>query len=157
MRQRAHHRIRREAAERAQGAELHGIAEVFEQRPVRGPLAIGDDAIDHLDAAGRADPAWRALAAGFDSAELHGKSRLFGHVDGVVEHHDAAVADQAVGLGEGLVVERQVEQRAGKIGAERATDLYGADLTPGRGAAADVLDQFAERDAECRLVKTADI
>ncbi len=37
MGERAHHRIRREAAERAQRAELHGVAEVFEHREVSPP------------------------------------------------------------------------------------------------------------------------
>ena len=86
-----------------------------------------DDAVDRLDAARRADAAGRALAAGFDGAELHGEARLLGHVDGVVEHHDAAMADQAVARGEGLVVERRVEQRAREIGAERPADLHRAD------------------------------
>ena len=36
-----------------------------------------------------------------------------GHVDRVVEHDDAAVAEHALG-GECLVVERRVEQRSGK-------------------------------------------
>ena len=44
----------------------------------------------------------------------------------VVEHHDAAMADQPVGGGERLVVERRVEQLAREIGAERAADLHGA-------------------------------
>ena len=38
------------------------------------------------------------------------------------------MADQTVGLGERLVVERRVEQRARKIGAERAADLDRAVL-----------------------------
>ena len=89
-------------------------------------LLAGDDPVDDLDAAGRADPAGRALAAGFDRAELHGEARLLGHVDRVVEDDDAAMADQPVAGGEGLVVERRVEQLAREIGAERAADLHGA-------------------------------
>jgi hypothetical protein len=59
-------------------------------------LDARDDLVDHLDAARRADAAGRALAAAFDGAEFHGEARLLRHVDGVVEHHDAAMADQAV-------------------------------------------------------------
>src|SRR6476469_7340545 len=81
MGERAHHRIGRETAERAQRAELHGVAEVFDQRDVLfGGLAV-DDAIERLDTARRADTAGRALAARFQRAELHGKARLLHHVD----------------------------------------------------------------------------
>ena len=95
-------------------------------------VLAGDDAVDHLDAAHRADPAGRALAAGFDGAELEGEAGLRRHVDGVVEHDDAAMADQPVGGGEGLVVERRVEQRGREIGAERPADLHGAHRPAGR-------------------------
>ena len=97
-----------------------------------GHAFAGDDPVDDLDAAGRADPARRALAAAFDGAEFHGEARLLRHVDGVVEHDDAAMADQAVARGEGLVVERRVEQRAREIGAERAADLHRADRPAGQ-------------------------
>ena len=64
------------------------------------------------------------------------------HVDRVVEHHDAAMADQAVPRGEGFVVERRVEQRAREIGAERAADLHRAHRPAGGRAAADIVDQI---------------
>ncbi len=65
------------------------------------------------------------------------------------------MADQAVARREGLIIERRVEQRARKIGAKRAADLDGADRASGKGAAADVVDQFAERDAEGDLEQPA--
>ena len=47
----AHHGIRDEAAERAERAEFHGVAELGQQRQVLvAPLAF-DDAVDDLDAA----------------------------------------------------------------------------------------------------------
>ena len=57
-------------------------------RGSRRGRSSGDDPVDHLDAAHRADPARRALAARLLGAELHREPRLPGHVDGVVEHHD---------------------------------------------------------------------
>ena len=81
-------------------------------------------------------------------AEFHGEPRLLRHVDGVVEHDDAAMADQAVARGESFVVERRVEQGAWEIGPERSADLNRAHRPSARGAAADVVDQFAQRDAE---------
>ena len=76
------------------------------------------------------------------------KRACFGHVDGVVEHDDAAMADQPVLGGERLVVERRVEQRAREIGAERAADLHRLDRAARSRAAADIVDQLAERQAE---------
>src|SRR5579871_720754 len=104
MSERARHRIRHEAAERAKGTEFHRVAEVFEHREICRAILAANDAVDRLHAAGRADPAGRALAARFDGAELHREPGLLRHVHSVVEHHDAAVADQAVARGEGLVV-----------------------------------------------------
>jgi hypothetical protein len=91
-------------------------AEVFEHREVAGAILAADDAIHGLDAAGRADAAWRALAARLDRAELHREAGLLRHVDGVVEHDDAAMADQPVARGKRLVVERRVEQCPREVG-----------------------------------------
>jgi len=46
--------------------------------------------------AGGADAAGGALAAGFGGAEFEGEAGLTRHIDGVVEHHDAAMADEAL-------------------------------------------------------------
>src|SRR5579884_4383197 len=71
--ERAHDRIGREAAERAQRTKLHGVAEVLEERQVAGAILAAHDAFDRLDTAGCADAAWRTLAAGFECAEFHGE------------------------------------------------------------------------------------
>src|SRR5690606_29946389 len=92
MRQRAHHRIGSEAAERAERAELHRVAEIRDQLdlPVRGNARR--KTVEHLDTARRADAAWRALAAALDSAELHGEAGLLQHVGGVVKDDDPGMA-----------------------------------------------------------------
>jgi hypothetical protein len=102
---RAHHGIGCEPAERAERAKFECLAELLDQGEVGGDVA-GRRWIfaTRLGPAHRADPARRALAAALDAAELEGEAGHRGHVDGVVEHHDAAVADQAVGGGEGLDV-----------------------------------------------------
>src|SRR5689334_20947212 len=69
-------RIRGQPAQGAERSVDHGVAEIVEQLQVLLAVLAGDDAVDHLDAAGRADPAGRALAAGFHGAELHGEARL---------------------------------------------------------------------------------
>ena len=103
----------------------------------------------------RADAAGRALAAGFNGAEFHGEAGLLGHVDGVVKHHDAAVADHGAIGGEGFIVHRQVKLRGWNIGAERAAHLHGAQWLAREGAAAEIIDQLAERDAKRLLHQSA--
>ncbi len=70
------------------------------------------------------------------------------HVHTVVEHRDPGMADQPPGVRERFIVERQVEHRRREIGAERTADLHRAHRPPARRAAADVVHQLAQRDAE---------
>ena len=70
-----------------------------------------------LDAAHRADPAGRALAATLHGAELHGETGHGPHVDRVVEHYDPGVTDQAFGGRQDLIVEGQIEAAGREIGA----------------------------------------
>ena len=101
--------------------------------------------VDDLDAAHGADAARRALAARLDGAELHGEPRLLAHVDGVVEHDEAAVAEHRADRGELLVVERRIELRLGDVSAERTAGLDGADRSAGGAAAAEVVEDLAQR------------
>src|SRR5712671_231865 len=57
--------------------------------------------------------------------------------------------------GKSLIVERRVEQRAWEVCAERAADLHRANRASRKGAAADIIDQFAERDTEGDLEQSA--
>src|SRR5262245_44153954 len=155
VRERAHDRVGREAAECAERAEFHGVAEVLDYGEVLGTMLAGDDALDGLHAACRADAAGRALAAGFERAELECEAGLLGHVDGVIEDDDTAMADEAIALGEGFIVERRIEQRAREIGAEWTADLHRFDWPAGGGAAANVVDELAKRDAEGGLEQPA--
>ena len=129
MGERAHHRVRRKAAQRAQRSEFHGVAEVFEQRDVLAPPFALDDAVDDLDPSCRANAARRALAAGLQRAELHGEASLLHHVDGVVENHNAPMADEAALGRERLVIEGRVEQRRGgnRRQAGRRSERRGPD------------------------------
>src|SRR3984885_9056488 len=94
---------------------LGSWAEIFPEVFERARHGVGRET---AEGAQRADPAGRALAAGFDGAEFHGKTRLFQHVDGVVEHHDAGMTDQTVARGKGLIIERRIEQRTREGGAK---------------------------------------
>ena len=152
---RAAHRIGGEAPQRAEGALAHGVAEVLDQLEVRRNLLAVQDLVHGLDAAHGADAAGGALAAAFRRAELEGEARLFGHLHGVVEHHDAAVADHPASRREGFEVKGRVEQGSREIGAQRAADLHRADRTARGRAAADVIDELAQCDAKRRLEHAA--
>src|SRR5262245_14750582 len=155
MTERAHHRVRREATQSAQRTELHGVAKVRDQRQVLVGSCTGQDLVNGFGAASRADAAGRTLAAAFDSAEFEGKPSLPRHVDGVIEHDNTAMTDEAVASSEGFVVEWCVEQRAREIGAERAADLHGLHWTARGRATANVIYQLTQRHAEGRLEQTA--
>ena len=103
-------------------------------------------AVDHLDAARRADAAGRALAARLEGAELHRVARHLRPCRRCRRRRRCPPCPtQRADLGERLVVERRVELRFGQVGAERSADLHRANR-PARGAAAAVVvEQLAQR------------
>src|SRR5690606_39489966 len=125
-----------------------GISLVLAQRATRLSLPAGADAVYYLHAPHGPDAARGALAARLVGAELHGEASLRRHVDGVVEHHHAAVADQPALRRERLVVEGRVEQRFGEVRPQRAAHLHGADRAAAVGAAAEIRDALPERQPE---------
>src|ERR1700704_6304435 len=113
------------------------MAKVLEERDILRRLTAVEDAINDLDATGRADPARRAFAATFDRAKPHRESGHPRHVDGIVENDEAAVANKPVERRKSLVIIRRIEQRAWKIGAERSAALPRPPRPAGQRAAAD--------------------
>ena len=95
------------------------------------------------------------FSAAFDRAEIEGKTRLLGHVRRIVEHDNAAVADETVPRRKGFIVERRVEIGAREVGAERSANLHGFDRAARCRAPADVVDKFAKRDAEGHFEEAA--
>src|SRR5207302_3605000 len=102
-----------------------------------------------------ANPARRAFAAGFDRTEMEGEARLLREIDGVVEHHDAAMPDHAASCRERFIINRHVKQAGWPIGTKRPAHLHRAHRAPGVGAAAELFDHFAQREAECAFDQTA--
>ena len=80
------------------------MAKVLEERDILRRFHAREHAIDDLDTAGRADPARGALAAAFDRAKFHREPRHQGHVDGIVENDEAAMADEAVACRKRLII-----------------------------------------------------
>src|SRR5580658_7242899 len=155
MIERAKHGHRGKSAKSAERAVRHHLAKVAQELEVLLAVPAGDDLVDRLHTAGRTDPAGRAFAAAFRGAELEGETRLARHVDAVIEDDDAAVAQHAVGRRHRFIIERGIEQRGGKIGAERSADLNRADRPARARAAAETFDQIAQGCAKGELDEPA--
>src|SRR5258707_1279516 len=83
-----------------------------------------------------------------EGTELECIAGLRGHVDRIVEHHDATVAEHAAALREGLIVERRVEFRFGPVAAERPAYLYRADRPACTRTPAEFLQQRSQWHAK---------
>src|SRR4029450_9801806 len=114
-----------------------------------------DDTVDHFNASRGTDAAGRAFSARLDRTELHRIPRHLGHVDGVVEYDDAAMAHQRANVSERLIVERCIELGLGHECAQRTANLNGPDRTTRRAPAPIVVQEFAQREPECLLDETA--
>jgi hypothetical protein len=126
----ADNRVGDEPAQSTERSELQGVAKVAQQFQVGIDIPAREDLVHRLHPAHRPDAARGAFTAGFRAAELHREACLARHIDGFVEHDDAAMADQAVLGRECFIVERRVEQCGWKIGAQRAADLHRSDGRP---------------------------
>ena len=126
----------------------HGVAQVAQKFDLLGLVFPFCDAVNHLDAAGRANAARCAFTAGLNGAELHRVACQLGHVGGVVMHHDAAVTDSGADRDIGFVVEGNIPMRFRHVGAQRATHLHRFDRSAAGAAATVVEYEFAQRDTK---------
>src|SRR5665213_3390761 len=154
MFERAHHRQRSQTAERAKRTCGHRVAKIAQQFYIIRAIAILDDAIDNLNSASRSDATGRAFAARFQRAEFHRIARHLSEVSGIVEDHDAAMTQETASACHRLVINRKVEHRVWKVSAERTTHLHRSQRTTTRRAAAQVFNQFTQRQAEGQLEKS---
>src|SRR5580698_8460459 len=113
MVERAEDRHGNQPAESAERAVCHDLAKITQQFDILLAVAAGDDLVHGLNAAGRTDPARRALAAAFLGAKFHGEAGLARHVDAVVENDDSTMAQHTAGGSHRLVVERRIDERLG--------------------------------------------
>ncbi len=65
------------------------------------------------------------------------------------------MTDHRADFSKRLVIERRIELRFGKIGAERSADLYRLDRPAAGRAAPPVVDEFTHGYAECFFDKAA--
>ena len=156
MLERAQHRERRHAAQRAQRAVQHRVAQVAQQRDrlprgSRPPRCGRSPRRRASSRCGRACTCrrtrWRRTPS--RSAPCCAMSTVSSNATMPPWPTIAPIG------GEGFVVERRVELRLGKVGAERPADLHRADRPAGGRAAAEVVQQLAQRDAEGLLDQAA--
>ena len=142
-------------AQAAERALRHRLAEILEQPQISIAIDAVQNAIDHFDAASRADAARRALSARLDRTEFHRITRHARHVDRIVERHDAAMTEQRTDAAQRLVVDGSVELRRRNVGAQRTADLDCADGTARGRTTAVVVQQLSQADAERAFDETA--
>ncbi len=141
------HRVGRRLAQPAQRRVLDHFAQ-FDQ-----PLDVGlfaaalADAIEDLQHPLRADPAGHALAARLLLDEFEEEAGDVDHAAILIHDDQAAGAHDGAQFGERLVVQRHVQVLLGNAAAGRAADLGGLEGLAAGDAAADVVDQIAERHA----------
>ena len=145
------HRVGRRLAEAAERRLLDRLAEVDEALDVALLALAVADARDDLEHALGADAAGRALAAALLLDEVEEEARHVDHAGVLVHDDEAAGAHDGAELGQRLEVDRRVEVLLGDAAARRAAELRGLELLAVGDAAADVVDDVAERDAEVDL------
>ena len=154
--QRGEDRVRGRLAEAAERRVLDRVGQVLElDEHLLGALA-GADLLEHLEHAAGADAAGRALAAGLVLGEPEVELRHRGHAVLVGEDDHAAGAHHGPDLRERPVVDRRVEVLLGDAAAGRAAGLHRLELASAGDAAADVVDDLAQRGAH-RDLDEADV
>ena len=123
----AHHGVGGKPAQRAKRSELHGVAEIFEHQQIRG-RGSRPATILSTSSTPRAEPMRQGVHLPQDSMAQNSMAKRACLAMSTVSSNTTMPPwpiSPSRG-GEGLVVERRVEQRAREIGAERAADLHGA-------------------------------
>ncbi len=77
------------------------------------------------------------------------KARHLRHIHGVVEHDDTTMAQRGTDRTERLVIQRRIELRLGKKAPSGPPTCTARIGRPDGGAAAVVVQQFAQRQTEC--------
>ncbi|MEZ4392503.1 MAG: hypothetical protein R3A48_15555, partial [Polyangiales bacterium] len=138
---------------RAQRAVLHRLAERGEHPEGVGVGVRARGEVAHeLAPAAHAEAAGEALSAALVVAEHEEVQGDGAHVGEVVEGHDAAVPEQSSHRVELLEAQGRVEGAGGEDASERPTDLQGLERAPVAQAAAELVDDHAQRRAQGDLV-----
>src|SRR5260370_1381320 len=139
-----------ETAETA--AVLEAVGDALEDPKLDLRALAGEDAFVRAHSPVAADAAGRALAAGLKRVEAQQARRGFDHAVGVVHDDDSARPAHRSERLEAVEVGRRVEHRGGEDLGRRAARPEHLDLPPGHGAASQLFDDVAIRDADLDFV-----
>ena len=142
------HRVGRRLAQAAERGVLDHLAQVDQPLDVGLLAAAFADAVEDLQHPLRAHAAGHALAARLFLDEFEEEAGDVDHAAILVHDDQAAGAHDRAELGERLVVQRDVQVLLGDAAAGGAADLRGLELLAATNAAADVVDQIAQRHAD---------
>ena len=140
-------RVRCSLTEAAEGVCLDVLAELLEAVEVfQFAVAAGDLVKDLIETLGT-DPARCALTAGFVHGELQEELCDIDHAVILIENDETAGTDHAADLCEAVVIDADVIVLSRDASAGRTAGLCSLKLLAVRDAAADFLDDLAERGA----------
>ena len=140
-------RVRRRLTERAHCVRLDVVAELFHLIEILERAVAGRDLVEHFEKASRTDTARRALAAALVDREVEEEARDVDHAGRVVHDDHTAGAHHSADLDQVVIIDRQIEILRRDAAAGRTAGLNGLKLSAVRDAAADVIDDLAERGA----------
>lgn len=139
---------RRGRAEAAGAGRAHHRADVADFLGPRGKLRRAGFAGEALGQALRADAAGETLAATLVREEFHRVVRGANHVAAVIEHDDAARAEEGALAADAWLVERAVKRVAGEEATAEAGHRHGLDGASCGRAAGPIVEQRLERKAD---------
>ena len=143
----AQDRVRGGLAQAAEGGVLDNLGETLEALDVFHRAPAVRDAVEDLQHAAVADAAGRTLAAGLVHGEFEEELRDGDHAVVLIHDDHAAGAHHRSGRREAFVVDGDVQVLLGEAAAGGAAGLDGLELLAALDAAADVVDDLAERRA----------
>src|SRR6185369_5578137 len=134
-------------AERAQAGGAGHLVEVLQPLDVAvAALALGD-VFQDLHGLPHPLPARHALAAGFGGQPLEEIARHLHHVGVLVHHQQSAGADRRAQLGQLIEIERRIDHARGNRAAHGPAEMHRLGRLASGDAAADVVDDRAQRRA----------
>ena len=152
--QRGQNRVRSRLTECAHRVCLDVLAELFHLVEIFKRAVAGRDLVEHLEKASRTDAARRALAAALVDRKVEEEARNVNHTGRFIHDDHTAGTHHGADLGQVVIVDREIQELCRDAAAGRTARLNSLELLAVRDAAADVIDDLAERGAHRDLNKT---
>ena len=141
------HRVGRGLAQAAQGRGLDVLRQVFQPLDIAVLALAFANAVEDFQHAARADAAGGALAAAFIHGEIQEEAGDVHHTVVLVHDDHAAGAHHGAGRDQVVIVHGGVEHVRGQAAARGAAGLHGLERLAAGNAAADFVNDLAQRGA----------